>query len=129
MGPQAQTLLLCGFSAATLLACLLLFLSLKRENAQLRRRAQADRDAFQQKLSSFEQSLGKLQAALAEREPAPAAVTAAPPMESMNINKRSQVLRLFRRGDAPEQIASALRLPRNEVDLLLKVHRTVISQL
>ncbi len=130
MSPQAQTLLLCGFSAVTMLACLLLFLSLKRDNAALRRRAQADRDAFQQSLSSFQRSLAKLQASLAEREaPAPVAPAAAVPMESMNINKRSQVLRLFRRGESAEHIAATLHLPRHEVELLLKVHRAVISQL
>lgn len=130
MGPLAQTLLQCGISAATLLACLLVFLSLKRENAHLRRRAQADRDAVRQNLSAFQSSLARLEAALAEKESAVAAPPPATPrMESMNINKRSQVLRLFRRGESPEQIAATLGLPRSEVDLLLKVHRTVISQL
>lgn len=132
MGTLAQTILLCGFCAATLVACLLLFLSLKRENAHLRRRAQSDHDAFQQTLDTFRYSLAKLEASLSERDhsPAPVAVAAAgPPMESMNINKRSQVLRLYRRGESPEHIAGALHLPRTEVDLLLKVHRTVISQL
>lgn len=129
MNPQAQMILLCGFSAATLLACLLLFLSLKRENAALRRRAQSDHDSFRQTLTTLEHSVSKLQAALNEREAPAAAANAAPPMESMNISKRSQVLRLFRRGETPDRIASALHLPRTEVELLLKVHRTVISQL
>jgi hypothetical protein len=122
-------ILLCGFSAATLLACLLLFLSLKRENAALRRRAQSDHDRFQQTLNALEHTVSQLQAALNEREAPAMAVKAAPPLESMNISKRSQVLRLFRRGETPDRIASALRLPRTEVELLLKVHRTVISQL
>lgn len=130
MGPLAQTLLAGGFCAATLVACLLLFLSLKRENAQLRRRAQDEHQAFQRTLDSFRSSLAKLEASQADRDAMPAPVSAAePPMESMNINKRSQVLRLFRRGESVERIASALHLPRTEVDLLLKVHRTVISQL
>lgn len=132
MGPLAQTILLGGLSAATLVACLLLFLSLKRENTQLRRRAQSDYEAFQQTLNSFRFSLAKLEASLEEQDAIPAPVSSAagsPPMESMNINKRSQVLRLYRRGESPEHIAAVLHLPRTEVDLLLKVHRTVISQL
>ena len=132
MGPLAHIFFSGGFCAATLVACLLLFQSLKRENAELRRRAQSDQDALQQTLSSFRLALAKLEAAQVERDvvavpvPVPAA---GPPLESMNINKRSQVLRLYRRGESAEHIASALHLPRTEVDLLLKVHRTVISQL
>jgi hypothetical protein len=34
---------------------------------------------------------------------------------------------MHRRGEGVEQIASALELPRQEVDLLLKVHRIVLS--
>jgi DNA-binding NarL/FixJ family response regulator len=132
MSPLAQSLLLCGFCAANLLTCLMLFLSLKRENADLRRRAQADHDSFEQTLNSFRFSLSQLQAALAERDAASGpgeAQAAEPPMGSMNLTKRSQVLRLHRRGESAEQIAAALHLPRNEVELLLKVHRTIVSQL
>jgi DNA-binding NarL/FixJ family response regulator len=41
----------------------------------------------------------------------------------MNTSRRSQVLRMHRRGERPEQIAAALGLPQNEVDLLLKLQR------
>ena len=59
----------------------------------------------------------------------PVALTACAPRPGLNLNKRSHALRLFRRGESSEQIASALDLPRQEVDLLLKVHRIVISNL
>jgi hypothetical protein len=36
---------------------------------------------------------------------------------------------MHRRGDPPERIASLLEVPRPEVDLLIKVHRIIISQL
>lgn len=45
----------------------------------------------------------------------------------LNLSKRSHALRMHRRGEGAEQIASALELPRQEVDLLLKVHRIVLS--
>jgi hypothetical protein len=45
----------------------------------------------------------------------------------MNLSKRSQALRLHRRGETTDQIASEMQLPRQEVDLLLKVHRIVLS--
>lgn len=49
------------------------------------------------------------------------------PRPGLNLNKRSQALRLHRRGDAPEQIATALELPLQEVQLLLKVQQVVLS--
>jgi hypothetical protein len=49
------------------------------------------------------------------------------PRLGLNLNKRSQALRLHRCGESTEQIASSLQLPRQEVDLLLKVHRIVLS--
>jgi len=49
------------------------------------------------------------------------------PKPGLNLGKRSHALRMHRRGEGAEQIASALELPRQEVDLLLKVHRSVLS--
>ena len=49
------------------------------------------------------------------------------PKPGLNLNKRSQALRMHRRGEGAEQIAAALELPRQEVELLLKVHRIVLS--
>jgi len=57
----------------------------------------------------------------------PAAVVPGLPRPGMNMNKRSQALRMHRRGETSGQIASALELPRQEVELLLKVHRIVLS--
>ena len=64
-----------------------------------------------------------------ERSPAPAPAPAAPgmPRAGMNLNKRSQALRLHRQGETPDHIAAALELPRQEVELLIKVHRIVLA--
>ncbi len=63
-----------------------------------------------------------------EREEAaqPTPMPAAGP--ALNLNKRGQVLRMRRRGENPETIAAALSIPRNEVDLLLKVHQMSLEQ-
>jgi hypothetical protein len=63
-----------------------------------------------------------------ERQPA-VALTPGIPKPGMNVVKRSQALRMHRRGERPEQIAAALELPRQEVDLLLKVHSIVIGSI
>ena len=53
----------------------------------------------------------------------------ADPRPGMNVSRRSQVLRMHKRGERPEQIAAALGLPLNEVDLLLKVSRGTLATL
>jgi hypothetical protein len=54
-----------------------------------------------------------------------AAVLVAPPTarSSLNMNKRAQATKMLWRGDRPDQIAAALCLPQNEIDLLLKVQK------
>jgi DNA-binding NarL/FixJ family response regulator len=49
------------------------------------------------------------------------------PKPSLNLNKRTQVLRMSRRGERTENIAASLSLPRREVELLLKIHALVLS--
>ena len=64
-----------------------------------------------------------------EIEPAVAAEPSAVPVRpGMNLNRRSQALRLARRGESPEQIASRLGLPTGEVRLLLKIHGKMMQQ-
>jgi hypothetical protein len=62
------------------------------------------------------------------KEPTTAAQPAVP-RAGLNLSKRSQVLRMHRKGDPPDRIAVALQVPLQEVDLLLKVHRIVIATL
>jgi hypothetical protein len=53
----------------------------------------------------------------------------APPRPCLNLDKRSQALRMHRRGEAPAQIAAVLELPLQEVELLIKVHRIVLRSI
>jgi hypothetical protein len=48
------------------------------------------------------------------------------PRSGLNLNKRSQVIRMSRRGEQAEKIAASLNLPRREVELLLKVYSRVV---
>jgi len=47
----------------------------------------------------------------------------------LNLTTRSQVLRMHRHGETVENIAKVLEVPRQEVDLLLKVHGIVIKNI
>jgi DNA-binding NarL/FixJ family response regulator len=46
---------------------------------------------------------------------------------SLNVSKRSRAIRMHRLGESPEKIAAELGLSRQEIELLLKVHRLVIA--
>jgi hypothetical protein len=50
------------------------------------------------------------------------------PRSGFNLGKRTQALRKYRLGESPQQIAISLELPLQEVELLLKVHRIVLSR-
>ena len=50
-----------------------------------------------------------------------------PPRSGLNLTKRSQVIRMSRRGERAENIAASLSLPRGEVDLLLKINALVVT--
>lgn len=45
----------------------------------------------------------------------------------MNITRRTQVLRLHRRGDGTQAIAASLGLRRHEVELLVKIHSMAMN--
>ena len=59
----------------------------------------------------------------------PAEIVPGMPKPGMNLTRRSHALRLHRTGSSPEHIASALEVPLQEVDLLLKVHEIVLNNL
>lgn len=63
-----------------------------------------------------------------ERQPA-LNVSPAAPRSAFNVAKRTQALRMHRQGDSPEKIAANLELPLQEIELLLKVHRIVLSSI
>ena len=79
-------------------------------------------------LSNLKGTLADLHSQLRDLQHQSAQGNNAPsPRAGLNLSKRSQALRLHRQGEAPDRIASALEVPLQEVDLLIKVHRIVIS--
>jgi DNA-binding NarL/FixJ family response regulator len=75
---------------------------------------------------------GRLAALAAEISQLPREAPAEPPpgmpRSGLNLTKRSQALRLRRKGVSPQQIAESLEIPRQEVDLLFKVHEIVLNK-
>lgn len=105
--------------------CLLYAFFLHMKMRAMVRRTRDEREHFERRLAEMLEAAGRLRT---EREE-PARPSPAPNAgQPLNLNKRGQVLRMRRRGENPETIAAALSIPRNEVDLLLKVHQMSLEQ-
>ncbi len=92
-----------------------------------RRSEESMEGRFRDEIAGLRDSVTCLAAELEQARTA-AASGYATPRAGMNLSKRSQVLRMHRRGETPDQIASSMDLPRQEVELLLKVHRIVMAR-
>jgi hypothetical protein len=116
-------LILCA-TAVSLFAVYRAYCLLREMNAGGRDR-QSQGDAG---LQSVRDSLEALAAQLHDlQNHPPVAPPPGIPKPGLNLSKRSHALRMHRHGEGAEQIAAALDLPRQEVELLLKVHRIVLS--
>lgn len=80
-------------------------------------RSQKDSEAF------LLEQIAALRERLIEVEERSSLLVQPPPTRSgMNLSKRTQAVRMMRRGNKPEQIAAALSIPQNEAILLLRVY-------
>ena len=113
-----------AFLALGLVGCLALFLSMKKEIAvlnhclkdSLESAAAAAANALEARLAAMQQELATAGAAsLADQQ--------------LNLTKRAQALRMQRRGEPSSTIAAVLRLPQNEIDLLIKLQNLVADPL
>lgn len=86
------------------------------------------REEYASAIEAMRKELEALAAGVREKpryvsaEPLPGA-----PRSGMNLSRRSQALRLKRSGETPQKIAETLDMPRQEVELLLKVHEIVLN--
>jgi hypothetical protein len=81
-------------------------------------------EILEQKLTALEGEVRDLARHAASPPGLPAS-----PRAAFNLEKRSHALRLHRRGEPVPQIAAALELPQQEVELLIKVHRIVLRSI
>jgi hypothetical protein len=91
-----------------------------RESRRLREEQSAAIQALEQRIEAFA-------ARIEEARVVSHTVAVSPERGGLNLNRRSQALRLHRRGESPTQIAAELRVPLQEVLLLIKVHEIVMS--
>jgi hypothetical protein len=126
----------CVALAAAVFSAVALFVARRQHAAALEREAAdwARREAtWQTALANISQRVEDLATewqAFQQQAPARGAVSgAARSRTGLNLTKRAQALRMHRRGDPPDQIAALLELPLQEVDLLLKVHSIILSNI
>src|SRR5581483_4579856 len=108
--------------------CMYMFYSLKCELHYLQ--ARLDRSEAERETAASDASLQleEMRAELRQAEQRTAQLVPPPPLKSgLNVNVRTQVIRMFRHGEAEELIATKLGLPKNEVRLLLKVHKMAVT--
>ena len=103
--------------AMAITGTLFLFITSKLEIQKALRGARAAQESVER--VAHEMLLGIEQVRTEVCSPAPGSAPAAGP--AINLTKRAQALRMLRRGESVESIASALRAPRNEIELLVKV--------
>lgn len=112
---------ICASLAITLAICVYLFLSVKRDLHILEARYLRRGEDLRTKLNEVAEELKTVrqQMEMMEQRADPSAAVA----RTLGSGTRIQALRMIRQGQGPEHISAALGLPRNEVELLIKVQR------
>jgi hypothetical protein len=109
------------------LLCLVFFLCLEHEIRVLSMRSKRRQNAQESATERLKTQITELNARMRDAEQRTGVlVPPTPPKSGLNLNKRTQVIRMSRRGEQADKIAAALNLPQREVELLLKVHGQVI---
>jgi hypothetical protein len=108
-----------------------LLISLKRDMHVLDRKRMDSAAAGEAAIQTVRKEVGEFANQIVdlrkelELMPAPGLASAA--SAGINLNKRTQALRMMRLGQDSEQIAAALSLPRKEIELLAKVQKLLFD--
>jgi len=103
-----------------------LFCNLTRALGRMRSRM-AKLEAQVQQAAELTSRIGAFERRIEELERAvPTSEVSVGKAGSLNGTVRSKVLKMHRLGQPPERIADSLRVPKGEVELLVKVHQIVM---
>jgi hypothetical protein len=121
--------LLCGLALASAALSFLALVRTRLLACAAERRTRAQTGQLGKAVEAVEKAVESLSEEVRElRLHSAAASPDGTPKPGLNLSKRSQALRMHRRGEPAEQIAATLAVSRQEVDLLLKVHRIVMTR-
>jgi hypothetical protein len=110
-----------------LVGCLYLWISAKMEMNSVRRAVTNSRQTVDAGLQNLFASLEEVKASAATPKAEPEPLPTPAGLLSLNLTKRAQALRMYRRGETPSSIAAALQTPSNEIELLLKLDHLLES--
>lgn len=114
--------------AAAVMFSACLFFALRRDFHQVLAGIKRDLKRLQAETGQLNRDFAEFGVRLQDAEERAGVLVPPPALRSgLNVTRRTQVIRMFRRGDRPEGIAQSLNLPRGEVELLLKVHRLAVD--
>ena len=113
--------------AVAAIAGLFLLASLEREIRQLKSRLRRPSQAELVSQEEFQLRLQRLNERLQAAEDRSSIPVPAPVTQGLNLNKRTQALRMSHRGAPANKIAATLNLPRREVELLLKIQAWTLN--
>jgi hypothetical protein len=108
--------------SAGAVAAAMLFFSLRKETAELRRRMTSLESAANDAFGDMQNRVRELSERLRRSEERPLNGPA-PARAGLNLNNRAQALRMLRRGENAEAVARSLNLPRPEIELLIRVQQ------
>jgi hypothetical protein len=113
--------------AANTVLLLALFFGINQRLRKLRARSNAREAALQQESARISIVMNELTARIGilEKEDTHSGNTA-PGTSGLNSTLRGKVLKMHRLGQPVDRISEVLRVPRGEVDLLVKVHAIVM---
>lgn len=110
------------FAAAGICICLLLHVRLKRESRARWVELEQALARLEEELAGMRRVLDGLSERVSQLDAVAERVAGLPLAGSgLNLNKRSQAVRMLRRGEHPGRVAAALGLPEGEVSLLWKM--------
>ena len=119
--------------AANLVLVLGILLGLNQRVQQLRSLAGKQEKTLETETARLSAEITELKGQILELEQADNSLSSATASgsvavtgNSVNNTLRSKVLKMHRLGQSPDRIAGALRVPKGEVDLLVKVHKIVM---
>jgi hypothetical protein len=116
-------LALYGALAAGLIGSLILFIALKVEITAVNCTRERAEQSLADRLCELEESMDTLREQMAQIVGERSSVMGS----GLNLTKRTQALRMHGRGESIETIAAALKSPRGEIELLLKLQEILAS--
>jgi hypothetical protein len=114
-----------GLTTAALAGVIVLFVMTKKQAWEAAARLEQQNAGVLARVDELQQEYSKLRAEFHDLEERTGMLVAPAPVASgLNLSRRTQAVRMLRRGDSPEDVAAALGMPRAEADLLAKLEGT-----